>query len=80
MGLAVALPTSVAAPRIQRVIHHHAVRQHLVVVGEVARQAKGDGQQAGRLGGEVKPVSVGGAHDDGEVLQAGVPYKNSGSL
>jgi hypothetical protein len=67
MVLVLALP----APRIQRVVHHHAVARHLVVVGEGQRQAERDGVQAGGLRREVQARGVGAAHDRGELCKVG---------
>ena len=41
--------TALQAPRIERVVHDHAVPQHLVVVGEPSRQAERDRIEPGRL-------------------------------
>jgi hypothetical protein len=54
-----------AAPGVERVVHHQAVAQHLVVVGKDVRQAERDRIQAGRLRRQVQPRGVGAPHDGG---------------
>jgi len=57
------------APGVQRVVHRHAVPEHLVVVGEAGRQPERQRHQPGRLRGEVRAVGVRAAHDHGERLE-----------
>src|SRR5438445_4798679 len=60
---------SFLAPGVERVVHHHAVLQHLVVVLEIARKTEGHRRQAGRLRREIKPRGVGTPYDDRELLE-----------
>src|SRR5215469_8023113 len=57
------------APGIERVVHHHAVAQHLVVIGEDVREAERERIEAGRLRREVEPRGVGAANDNRKLLQ-----------
>jgi len=66
------LQRRVPAPGIERVVDHHAVPQHFVVIREVERQALGDGQQAGGLLCQMRRAAVGAAHDQGELQECGV--------
>ena len=45
MGLVLA----VLRPGVEGVVDHHAVAQHLVVVGKVGREALAEGEETGRL-------------------------------
>lgn len=63
---------SIATPCVQRVIDHHAVHEHRVVVREIPGQAKRYGQKASALRGEFQPVGIRAAHDHGQVSQAGI--------
>jgi hypothetical protein len=60
---------SLLAPGVERVVHHHALLQHLVVVLEIARQPERDRREAGGLRREIEPRRVGAAHDDREVRE-----------
>src|SRR6266705_268674 len=60
------------APRVERVVHHHAVLQHLVVVGEVARETEGDRGEPGRLRREVQVRGIRSADDKGELTKRGI--------
>src|SRR6476469_2387959 len=66
--LVLALP----APRVEGVVHHHPVREHLVVVVEIARQAERDGRQSGGLGCERELRGIGRTHDERELLERGI--------
>ena len=73
----VRLVAHAARPRVERVVHDHAVREHLVVVAEVVRQAQRDGHQPGRLRCQLGLAGVGPADDgcdrmDGVVGEAKV--------
>src|SRR5256885_14147497 len=57
------------APGIERVVHHHACLEHLVVVGEVARETERDRREPWRLRREVQARSVGAADDNGELRE-----------
>src|SRR5256885_15974981 len=57
------------APGIERVVHHHACLEHLVVVGEVAREPERDRSEPGRLRREIEARGVGAADDDGELRE-----------
>src|SRR6266581_1189732 len=61
------------APRVERVVHHHAVLQHLVVVGEVARETEGDRCEPGRLRREVQVRGIRSADDKGALPAAFQP-------
>src|SRR6476661_152553 len=60
---------SLLAPGVERVVHHQAVLQHLVVVRVVARETKRDRREARGLRREVEPGGVGPAHDEREVRE-----------
>lgn len=62
---------AVLAPGIKRVVHHHAVPEHLVIISEVLQQAKRERIQTRRLRREVKPGGAGPAHGDGKLPKAG---------
>ena len=68
-GSSCAFRPGVAAPGVERVVHHHAVFEHLVVVREVGRQAERDREQARRLRRQVEPGGVGAAHDQRERVE-----------
>ena len=51
------------APGVERVVHHHAVREHGVVVREIGRKPERKREQAGRLWGQLEPRRIGAAHD-----------------
>ena len=57
------------APGVERVVHHHAVLQHRLVVGEIGRQAERDRQQSGRLRCQVGSRRVGAADDDRQPVE-----------
>src|SRR5258708_12217128 len=57
------------APRVERVVHHHACLQHLVVVLEITRQPERDRGEPGRLGREIQPPGIRSADD-----KAKLPY------
>jgi len=58
------------APAEQRVVHHQAVLQHLVVVREQGGEAEGNGEQACRLRRQIQPRGIGAAYDRGEPIEA----------
>src|SRR5260370_18211330 len=62
MGLTLAI----AAPGVKRVVHHHAVLEHRIVVPEVGREPERQGEQAWRLRRELEMCGVGPAHDQRE--------------
>src|SRR5260370_42097916 len=62
MGLTVAI----AAPGVKRVVHHHAVLEHRMVVREVGREPERQREQAWRLRRELQMCGVGPAHDQRE--------------
>ena len=45
----VRLGLQAAAPGVERVVHDHAVFEHLVIIREVGREAERDREQAGAL-------------------------------
>lgn len=51
------------APHIERVVKHHAVLQHLVVIGEQAGKTKRHSRQPGCLRRKVEPRRIGSAYD-----------------
>jgi len=57
------------APEVERVVHHHAMAQHLVVVRKAPRQAQRNGGEARGLGREIEPGRVRAAHDQREPLE-----------
>src|SRR5882762_4260898 len=65
MTLALGMPQ----PLIQRIIEEETVGQQFLVVGIEAREAEGDGEQSGRLWGEVQLVRIGPANDGGKLMQ-----------
>ena len=62
MGLALAI----TAPSIKRVIHHHAVFEHCMVVREVGGETERQRQQSWRLRREIEPRGIGAADDQRE--------------
>src|SRR5260370_8418633 len=62
MGLTLAI----AAPGVKRVVHHHAVLEHRMVVREVGREPERQREQAWRLRRELEMCGVGPAHDQRE--------------
>src|SRR5215510_6797370 len=71
-GPVVGLRLQLAAPGVERVVHHHAVTEHLVIVGKVRGQPQRDGEQAAALRGQVVARGVGAAHDRGEMVERGI--------
>ena len=63
---------SLLAPRVQRVVHHHPVLQHFMIVWKIARQAERHGGQPRSLGREVEPRRIRTADDHREPLQRGI--------
>src|SRR6185369_6437997 len=55
------------APSIQRIVDHHAVFQHLVVVAIQVRQPERNRQQPWGLWRQVGPRRIGASHDNGEL-------------
>src|SRR5262249_5492646 len=68
-GPAVRLVLTVYAPGIQRVVHHHPVPQHLMILAEVVRQAQRDREQAWSFWRQVQTRGVRATHDDCELRQ-----------
>src|SRR5690242_19839523 len=60
------------APRVERVVHHHAVLEHLVVVRVLPREPQRDCREAARLRREIQPRGVRAAHDDCELRERGI--------
>ena len=51
------------APGVERVVHHHAVLEHRMVVCEIRREPERQREQARRLRREFGPRRIGAAHD-----------------
>src|SRR5689334_13500407 len=51
------------APGVERVVHHHAVREHGVVVRKIGRETERKGEKAGGLWGQLEPRRIGAAYD-----------------
>src|SRR5262245_27852436 len=58
-----------ATPRVESVVHDHPVSQHLMIVGEIARQAVRDGEQALALPRGAGSGRVGPPHDGRQVVE-----------
>src|SRR5438270_1722504 len=65
----VLLVLTAAAPGVERIVHHEAVLQHLMVVCEIRRKTERQGQKARRLRRQFRPRRIGAAHDDGKRLE-----------
>src|SRR5712692_2545014 len=65
----VRLRLETATPAVERVVDHHAVHQHLVIIGKVGGEAERDGEQAAALRGQIVPGGIGAAHDRREVVE-----------
>lgn len=65
----VSLRLEVSAPPVERVVDDHPIAQHLVVIREIGRETKRDGEQPSGLWGQVMSRGVGTADDLGEMLQ-----------
>lgn len=60
------------APSVERVVHHHSLLEHPVVIIKVMRQTKGQGIQASRLGRQVQARCVCTSDDDRQLLKCRV--------
>src|SRR5207237_4680306 len=65
----VLLVLTAAAPGVERIVHHEAVLQHLMVVREIRRKTERQGQKARRLRRQFRPRRIGAAHDDGKRIE-----------
>ena len=63
----------IATPGIERVVHHHAVPEHFVIVRKVRGQAERDGEQAAALRGQIVAGRVGSSDDLGEMVESRDP-------
>src|SRR5262249_6900798 len=68
-GPIVRLRLKAAAPGIERVVHHHPVFEHFVIVGKVRGEAERDREQPAALRGEVMARGIGAAHDFRQVVE-----------
>src|SRR5262245_5802099 len=66
----VRLADQMTTPGVERVVHHQAMAQHLLVVLVDVAKAQGYREQAGRLRRQVEPRGIGAAHDLGELVEA----------
>jgi hypothetical protein len=57
------------APRIERIIHDHAMHEHLVVVREIGGKPQRDREQAAALRREIVPRRIRAAHDDRKLIE-----------
>src|SRR5262245_62467345 len=58
-----------ATPRVEAVSNDHPISQHLVIIGEIARQPVRDGEQALALRREAGSGRVGPPHDGRQVVE-----------
>src|SRR6266545_7484870 len=65
----VRLGLKTAAPGVERVVNHHAVLQHLVIIGKICRKPKRDCEQAAALRRQIVARGVGAADDRGKVVE-----------
>ena len=63
MALILPLP----APQIERIVHHHALLQLFMVIGNQARQAQRKTDQTGRLRGDFRMPGIGAIMGEGAV-------------
>ena len=63
------LASGMLQPLIQSVIEENTAGQQFLVVGIQAREAKGNGEQPGRLWREVQLVRIGAPNDGGKLMQ-----------
>src|SRR5215471_11166074 len=73
-GPIVRLRLKAAAPGIERVVHHHPVFEHFVVVRKVRGEAERDREQAAALRREVVARGIGAAHDFREMVEGRILY------
>src|SRR3954466_8703774 len=59
-----------ATPGVERVVHHHAVPKHFVIVRKVRGQAERDGEQAAALRGQIVSGRVGASDDLGQMVES----------
>ena len=59
-----------ATPGVERVVHHHAVPEHFVIVRKVRGQAERDGEQAAALRGQIVSGRVGPSDDLGQMVES----------
>src|SRR3954469_19076025 len=60
----------IATPGIERVVHHHAVPEHLVVVREVGGQTQRDGEQTAALRAQIVSRRVSASDDLGQMVKS----------
>src|SRR5262245_12600322 len=68
-GPIVRLRLKTAAPGIERVVHHHPVFEHFVIVGKVRGEPERDREQAAALRGEIVARCIGASHDCREMVE-----------
>src|SRR5947207_2356277 len=57
------------APRIERVVHHHTVLEHRVVVGEIGGKTERQRKQTRRLRGKFETRGIGASDDQGQRVE-----------
>src|SRR6476646_9810188 len=60
----------IAAPGIKRVVHHHAVPEHFMIIRKIRGQAERDGEQAAALRGQIVARRVGASDYFGQMVQS----------
>src|SRR3981189_471040 len=68
----VRLSLKIAAPGIERVVHHHPVREHFVIIGKVCRKPQRDREQAAALRGQIVARGIGTPDDGRQMIESGI--------
>src|SRR3954463_15511597 len=59
-----------ATPGVERVVHHHAMSEHFVIVRKVRGQTERDGEQAAALRGQIVSGRLGPSDDLGQMVES----------